>query len=347
MAVRIRLAEQRPLAFAVSPLAELVAALHVLDDPSHHPAAGWATTVHDRLPPALAAQVPGLSWLWRAVRPGFLLADRAGEGLLADELGRLRALDPQRFAAAAARPLLGRDTRAEVQQDSRLLAHARARGTAVVSAVELLLTDPAALRDRLCDFLDGCWAAFFAADWQRLHASVADEAARRGDLAETAGPRAALAQLPATTVVSETMITIDKVPNAVVDATASPLLLAPSVLGAPHVTVQLDAAWPPGVQYPLVTGGQPVALAVVRRRLAALADPQRLRLCRSLLREARSTQELAALHGLTPPTVSRHLRALRDAELVTTDRQGHFVRYRLDAAAVRSLGPDLLDALLR
>jgi DNA-binding transcriptional ArsR family regulator len=131
----------------------------------------------------------------------------------------------------------------------------------------------------------------------------------------------------------------------VVDATASPLLLAPSVLGAPHVTVQLDAAWPPGVQYPLVTGGQPVALAVVRRRLAALADPQRLRLCRSLLREARSTQELAALHGLTPPTVSRHLR--RDAELVTTDRQGHFVRYRLDAAAVRSLGPDLLDALLR
>jgi len=88
-------------------------------------------------------------------------------------------------------------------------------------------------------------------------------------------------------------------------------------------------------------------LAQAERRLAALADPQRLRLARSILREPRSTAELAELYGTSAPVVSRHLRVLREAGLVSTDRSGHFVRYRLDGDVVARLGADLLEVLLR
>ncbi len=80
-----------------------------------------------------------------------------------------------------------------------------------------------------------------------------------------------------------------------------------------------------------------IALAV---RLKALADPARLRIVNLLLErlsEGVSTRELAPQLGLSEPTVSFHLRTLLDAGLVTKDRQGTTVYYRVVPEAIQAI----------
>lgn len=71
----------------------------------------------------------------------------------------------------------------------------------------------------------------------------------------------------------------------------------------------------------------------------ALADPQRRSIVELLAERERSVRELADALPISRPAVSRHLRVLKDAGLVTEEPVGTRRIYRLHAAgaaAVRS-----------
>ena len=51
----------------------------------------------------------------------------------------------------------------------------------------------------------------------------------------------------------------------------------------------------------------------------------------------RTTTQLAAQLGLSPPAVSQHLKVLKDTGLVTARRRGRMVLYRRTAAATTLL----------
>ncbi len=77
----------------------------------------------------------------------------------------------------------------------------------------------------------------------------------------------------------------------------------------------------------------------------ALADPSRILLLYSLTDQPRTVGELAAINDLPQPTVSRHLRILRERGLVTADRVGQSVVYELsDRRIIKAL--DLLRAVI-
>lgn len=66
--------------------------------------------------------------------------------------------------------------------------------------------------------------------------------------------------------------------------------------------------------------------------LAALADPMRLRIVSMLAAApdgAACGCDLEAPLGLSQPTVSHHLRVLREAGLVANERRGRWVHYRV------------------
>jgi DNA-binding transcriptional ArsR family regulator len=65
--------------------------------------------------------------------------------------------------------------------------------------------------------------------------------------------------------------------------------------------------------------------------LAALADPQRLRIVERLRRAPARAGELAEAVGLSPPALSRHLRALKKAELVEETHPEFDARVRIYA----------------
>jgi ArsR family transcriptional regulator len=78
----------------------------------------------------------------------------------------------------------------------------------------------------------------------------------------------------------------------------------------------------------------------------ALADPTRIMLLYRLAEGPQNVGELAAALNVSQPTVSRHLKVLRERGMVTTTRFGATVQYRLvDDRPIQAL--DLLRSVLR
>ena len=76
-----------------------------------------------------------------------------------------------------------------------------------------------------------------------------------------------------------------------------------------------------------------------------LADPTRILILYSLSESPRYVNELAEVLDVSQPTVSRHLKVLRDRGLVTATREGNTVHYALrDRRVIQAL--DLLRAVM-
>jgi DNA-binding transcriptional ArsR family regulator len=84
--------------------------------------------------------------------------------------------------------------------------------------------------------------------------------------------------------------------------------------------------------------GSPAAIQARAQRFALLGDPTRLMLLTCI--EAAgpiSVSDLAAATGINDTTVSQTLRYLRAAQVVTAERDGRVVRYRLADGPVAAL----------
>lgn len=79
---------------------------------------------------------------------------------------------------------------------------------------------------------------------------------------------------------------------------------------------------------------------------SALADPSRILILYALNEKNYTVNDLANTLGLPQPTVSRHLKVLRERNLVQAVRQGMNVEYRLaDHRLIEAL--DLLRGVMR
>jgi DNA-binding transcriptional ArsR family regulator len=76
-----------------------------------------------------------------------------------------------------------------------------------------------------------------------------------------------------------------------------------------------------------------------------LADPNRILILYSLAEGPRNVNDIAAKVELSQPTVSRHLKILRESGIVRAERDGQTINYRLrDIRIIQAL--DLLRATL-
>jgi DNA-binding transcriptional ArsR family regulator len=74
----------------------------------------------------------------------------------------------------------------------------------------------------------------------------------------------------------------------------------------------------------------------------ALADPTRREILRLLRSGPKSSGDIAHSFDSAWPTISRHLAVLKDAELVTTERDGSTVMYELDTTVFQDTVEQLL-----
>jgi ArsR family transcriptional regulator, arsenate/arsenite/antimonite-responsive transcriptional repressor len=114
----------------------------------------------------------------------------------------------------------------------------------------------------------------------------------------------------------------------------SPELTSPH---RPDGSDQVRPGWQPVTREPLAA---PHA-AVFAPMFKALGDPVRLRLL-SMIASAGGGEvcvcDLTGSFALTGPTISHHLKVLREAGLVSSDRRGTWVYYRLVPSALGLLG---------
>ena len=77
----------------------------------------------------------------------------------------------------------------------------------------------------------------------------------------------------------------------------------------------------------------------------ALADPTRREILRLLRAAPRTSGEIAARFDSSWPTVSRHLSVLKDAGLVTAERNGQEIHYELNTSVFEELVEHLMELL--
>jgi len=70
------------------------------------------------------------------------------------------------------------------------------------------------------------------------------------------------------------------------------------------------------------------------RIFKVLSADTRVRMIGLLKRRSLCVNALARALEITPAAVSQHLRVLRDADIVTADKRGYFVHYRVNEATL-------------
>src|ERR1700760_5118968 len=81
---------------------------------------------------------------------------------------------------------------------------------------------------------------------------------------------------------------------------------------------------------PAVPALEPAAAAEIAALFKALADPTRVAIVNRLAAaDEVCVCDLTAISGLSQPTVSHHLKLLREAGLVESERRGTWAYYRL------------------
>lgn len=362
MGVRLELRQAGPgnLAFRLSPIAELGAALHVLTEIEHHPLdAEWVTTTRGALAPDLARRVDELAPLWGSYRSRVLFPlALSGSQTLDAELAAIEQMPLPAFVELTAFAIRGGNSGESVREilsdeavRARLVERARRRGRGAEAIADALFADPATFRADFVEFLRQVGAVALDSAWQGNSAALGRDLAARRDLASAKGIAHSLRSLSGSihSDGGEASLIIDKIHDGLVDLGRQPLIVVPTSLGWPHLLVKHERGWPAVLQYPIKVEprADTTSLALLQLRLAVLADPVRLRVCRAVAREPRTTADLAEAWGISSSQVSRHLRALREAGLVSSARNGRFVSYQLDAEALARLGADLIVALLR
>ncbi|WP_284048773.1 DUF5937 family protein [Streptomyces sp. YS415] len=329
---------------AVSPLAELAASLHVLTEHAHHAEhAPWAEGITRAAPPAFRAGLRRFAPLWTALRwRGFY------PGLAAP----LATLPTDRFAELTAQTCVsgyrGFDFARLLHDPAQAGALRRAASGLPAphpALAEDLLRDPERLRGDILAFLALCRRVYFTDLWTATEPALARAAHLVRQRLADEGAEAALLSLSPSSArpAGPARVVFDKVHHAVINPVRTPVLLIPTRYGAPHLLVKDEPGLPPVVHFPV--DAPQIGVTLARSRMLALTDPRRVRLCRLIARQAMTTADLADRLAMTRPQVSRHLRALRDLGLVRMERNGRYVHYGLDTAAVERIGRDVVTAL--
>jgi DNA-binding transcriptional ArsR family regulator len=350
VAIRFRLSASavERVSHAYSPLLEAVLSLHVLVEPKHHPLQHpWVRRMR-RLPPQLKRAIEDFSFAYRRYIPS-LLAPSPDEGLreFEQELDGLRELAPDTIALEFCRPLYDHGG----ADDTEFLGREEVRAQIVRSAhlqgadphlASLVFEDPVELADRFADMVGAYWDEGFAEEWGRIEPQLAGVVTEAGTRIAADGLYDFLRGLSLQLRVDATReeFGIDVPHDHRVDVTDErPLLLIPSAYVWPHVHVNCDEPWPLSVIYtaPFIDSRPRLPSGELIGVLKALSDQTRLRALKLIAERPRSTQELAPLVGISEAGLSKHLRQLADAGLVSSRRDGYYVLY--------SLVPERIDPL--
>ena len=81
------------------------------------------------------------------------------------------------------------------------------------------------------------------------------------------------------------------------------------------------------------------------RVMKALSDPSRVKIVKMLQAREMCVCEIRAALGLAQPTISKHLKVLEDADLVTSRKEGLWVNYRVTVKPENEYGRAMLAVL--
>ncbi|WP_433171332.1 ArsR/SmtB family transcription factor [Actinoallomurus sp. CA-150999] len=310
--------------FATSPLGHLVHGLH--NGPCSHRSQlreRWWRSVRRNIParaePLLELINADPSWTPPFLLPASAEALAVVEPAIEEELERLRDTSKEQITADLER--FDRDPR-QVRVP-RLVQDLRDGGSRPLRLV--------------VDSAHALFTACLAGDWPDLRRQLRDDLAFRTQTMMTAGPGGVFATLhPSVTWQDQALLFAPPTDPIRGDTRGRGFVLMPCAFGRDSVHPVLDRSQPILIYSARVQ--PPDTGSAVSDSLTALIGAGRARALRALATGG-STSDLALRLSVSAPTASAHAATLRRAGLISTRREGHFVRHELTL-----LGDSLLAA---
>jgi DNA-binding transcriptional ArsR family regulator len=177
------------------------------------------------------------------------------------------------------------------------------------------LRQSASLRRRYVEVARAVWAAVLP-DWERWGRGAAEtETSWRRDLMNRGADWRQVARLDC----GRQDFLDATVANVGADATVA---VVPAFFTHKGLIVDLPGMVVSGVRTDTSAAAARARTEAVARQLKTISDPTRLAILDALRHEDRTVTELASAFGLAQPTVSNHVKVLRDAGLVRDERDG-------------------------
>lgn len=291
--------------FGISPGHELAHAVRVLLRPAQHPLQwGWLRAVRDRLPREsfrlLAVVVGDDGYL-----PDFFTTAPAWDMTPETELSALRSapLDPLR-----------------VDLGKMVIRSTGARRRALRDMQQ----QPERARAMIADAWSEMWDAALAPVWPQLDRLLRADIAVRSRVIATSGIREMAGGLHPKVTWGDGAVRVSlRRHSEVVDCHGSGLVLVPSVMSTWGCMVLTEPPAQPTLFYPArgVTAGWSRDAAEISGALGALVGPARAGILLGA-GTSRTTSQVAQDAGIAVSTASHHLTVLRDAGLISSERDG-------------------------
>lgn len=340
----------------VDPLLELGALVHAVLHGSHHPRAQAARErILDSDTGELMVRTQRFRHFFGVVRARFLLPtalDASCAPTFEERLDDVARMPVELFAQFSAISLV-EDSRTfrgadPMREPEELLRELERMGETPLELGRALIEDPDRIRTELIALIERIEERWFRREWEDCRGLLIYEAEqRRREIAQNV--LTGIASVSPTAVVEHTpeSVVFDKINRARFSVQPQGLILAPSYHVSPHLIAKYDEVYPGMITYAVGESTSSVSLGLVKQRLQALLDDARMEICRCVARTPSTTVDLAIELQMTQPQVSRHLRTLRDAGLVSREQRGRFVYYTLNTSVLRSLGAQVIATMLR
>lgn len=348
-------AEKTDIVVHVDPLAELQAFLHGVAHGGHHPRTRDARErIFGSGGQEFLTRMRRYGPFFGTIRARYLLPMDVRSSAMPDLESRfedLRRLPLERFVALSATALVDQsevfqshDPTMEPDVFFRVLARiAQSR----VEIGRQLLDDPDRVREGLIALLSDTDMGWFGAEWKANRPLLTHEASELRHMIQHHGVTAIASISEAATIEPDpNRIVFDKINRSRLSIAPNKAILTPSFHGSPHIVIKSSAGEPSVIHYPVLEK-HIERRHLVERRLQALQDSSRIEICRTVMRSPKTTADLAAQLQMTEPQASRHLRVLREANLVNRAQHGRYVYYTLNVNVLRNIGDDLLSVLHR
>lgn len=354
--------------FMYSPFIETVLSLQVLYDPHHHGALlPWVIRFKEKISPEAYRDI---RYFGDNIREWLFLIDLV---LDLPELERLSFADVTGHIAAMPAPTFVFRLLSEqipMADIEAALADPAAGAGAVLDRLGVtnprrreemahLFETPAKVQRDLCEFLVSYWNQYFEEEYHwvelLLVKGVKEEAKR---LDEESLPRF-LTRLSGGLISRDKKLRRSAPDHVMVENVDGPvevaltdlkeIVLFPSLFVSPQNIFELASdrlilsySVPPGVYLRQDTLVPPEQLS---RLLKTLADETRLKIMKLMMQDRQCTQGLAVELNLAEPTISRHLKLLREADLISSFKEGNYIYYNLRLERIAELHMKILDFL--
>ncbi|GCE51261.1 DNA-binding transcriptional ArsR family regulator [Thermosporothrix hazakensis] len=335
------------LAFSYSPLHEAVRSLHVLTRSKSHPLhLPWVLRTRRLMSPALKAEVVAFSFLFGSRIPDIFengAPSMQDFPAFEEQFRVMQALPTTNYVEQVVNNILLNDEHyscthilESLPLQQQIVQQTAEQFPAALPVMKEMLADPEKGHARFLNFFADYWTTCIEPEWPQLEELLLQDIQQRGQMLFEQGPLKVLGSLaPQLSAYQHGgQITLQyPAPHEIEMQASEQLVLVPSAFVWPRLSFMYAKA---NVLHALVysirrfqeEGSIPVPPERLLTLLRAVGDMTRLQILRLLSQRPRSTRELAGLLNLSEAGISKQVKLLQSAGLVTAERASYYVLYR-------------------